>query len=91
MNSGSERNKLTLHEAQRHLDRCHHEERLAWLSQDAPTWADGSPVSASDKLQMSTASRECLRLINDHGMSTNSANPPPINAAHQPANSQEVK
>ena len=61
------------HEQQRLTDKKHHEGRVAWLTGKAPIYSCGTPVSKSEKEQMLNASRECLRLINNHGMSVNSA------------------
>jgi hypothetical protein len=46
--------------AQVAADRRHHEDRIQWLTQENPCWADGSPVSASDVRHMLKQSRECL-------------------------------
>ena len=36
-------------DAQRAADVAHHKARVAWLSQDAPKWACGTPVLPSDR------------------------------------------
>jgi hypothetical protein len=60
------------HDRQRHYDRLHHLSRLAWLSQPAPSYSCGTPVSGCDVLKLSNGSKDCLALIEQHGMSTNS-------------------
>lgn len=58
---------MTLYEKQRHYDGLHHEKRLADL--------DGGKAkhfSSHERLFLRNGSIECLRLIRDHGMSTNS-------------------
>jgi len=64
---------MTRHEQQRQADKEHHEGRIAWLSAKNPLWACGTPVSKGEALWMLSASREALRLINYHGMTTNHA------------------
>lgn len=58
---------MNLHERQRHYDRLHHEKRLADL--DSGT---AKHFSNHERLFLRNGSIECLRLIRDHGMSTNS-------------------
>jgi len=60
-------------EKQRQADKKHHEDRIKWLTGEKPRWGCGTPVSKHEVLQMLNASRSCLVLINEHGMSTNSA------------------
>jgi len=60
-------------ERQRQADKAHHEDRIAWLSAEHPVWACGTPIPRYLVNQMLAKSREALRLIVDHGMSTNSA------------------
>lgn len=58
---------MTLYERQRYYDGLHHEKRLADL--------DGGKAehfSSHERLFLKSGSIECLRLIRDHGMSTNS-------------------
>lgn len=58
---------MTLYERQCRYDRLHHEKRLADL--------DGGKAdhfSSHEQLFLRDGSIECLRLIRDHGMSTNS-------------------
>lgn len=64
---------MNLHEQQRLADKEHHEGRIAWLTADAPRYADGVRVPKYLAENMLTKSREALRYIVDHGMSTNSA------------------
>lgn len=58
---------MILHQQQRHYDRLHHEKRLADL-------ASGQFIhfGKHERLVLETGSRECLRLICEHGMTTNS-------------------
>ena len=65
---------MTLHEQQRQADKAHHEGRIAWLTADDPRYADGVRVPKYLAENMLTKSREALRYIVEHGMSTNSAN-----------------
>ena len=64
---------LILNECQRNADKEHHEGRIAWLSGEAPRWACGARVLKHEAAEMLVKSREALRYIVDHGMSTNSA------------------
>ncbi|WP_447869900.1 hypothetical protein [Serratia fonticola] len=61
-----------LHARQRRYDKLHHEMRLKWLREKPCMWAHGYPMAEYERLTMLRGSKECLRLINDHGMSTNS-------------------
>jgi hypothetical protein len=72
-------------ERQRQADKLHHEERIAWLSDERPKYADGSPVPEHEILMLLSGSKECLRLINDHGMYTNSANRVPARNEASPS------
>lgn len=58
---------MTLHQQQRHYDRLHHEKRLADLAS-----GQFNQLGKHERLVLETGSRECLRLICEHGMSTNS-------------------
>lgn len=40
-----------------------HQDRILWLSETSPCWADGEPVSPTDILRMTTASKEALSLL----------------------------
>ena len=62
-----------LHERQRRADKAHHESRIAWLSEDRPVWACGTPVAKHIAAEMTMKSREALRCINEFGMASNSA------------------
>lgn len=62
-----------LHEQQRRADRAHHEGRIVWLTAEAPRLACGTPVAKHEATEMLQKSREALRYVNEHGMSTNSA------------------
>ena len=64
---------MTRHEQQRLADKEHHESRIAWLSAKNPCFACGTPLSRYEALEMLDKSQEALRLINDHGMTTNHA------------------
>lgn len=66
---------MNLHEQQRQADKAHHESRIAWLTTEAPCYADGVRVPKYLAENMLTKSREALRYIVEHGMSTNSAQP----------------
>jgi hypothetical protein len=58
---------MTLHERQRYYDRLHHEKRLEGFE-----IGEFEGLGKHDRLTLENGSRECLRLIIDHGMSTNS-------------------
>ncbi|WP_085703896.1 hypothetical protein [Pseudomonas sp. B15(2017)] len=58
---------MSLHERQRHYDRLHHEKRLEGLAS-----GEFQGLGKHSCLTLENGSRECLRLILDHGMSTNS-------------------
>lgn len=62
-----------LNDRQRALDKAHHESRVQWLTTEPCLWGDGSRMAEHDRLILLNGSNECLRLINEHGMSTNSA------------------
>lgn len=64
----------TLHETQRLADKKHHESRVSWLSSSPCCWSDGTMIGEHLRMEMLTKSSECLRLINEFGMSTNHAN-----------------
>ena len=66
-------NEMNLNEQQRQADKAHHEGRIAWLTADAPRWACGTPVAKHMAAEMLLKSREALRYVSEHGMSTNSA------------------
>ena len=59
---------MPTHQQQRHYDRLHHEKRLADLASGQFTH-----FGKHERLVLETGSRECLRLICEHGMTTNSA------------------
>lgn len=58
---------MPTHQQQRHYDRLHHEKRLADLAAGQFTH-----FGKHERLVLETGSKECLRLIIEHGMSTNS-------------------
>lgn len=58
---------------QRASDKLHHEGRIAWLSAESPRWACGALVPKHEAANMLMKSRDALRLIVEHGMTTNSA------------------
>ena len=58
---------------QRQADKAHHEGRIAWLETGFARWSCGTPVAKHEAEEMLLKSREALRYINEHGMSTNSA------------------
>ena len=58
---------MTLHQQQRHYDRLHHEKRLADLA-----LGQFKLLGRHECLELEAGSRECLRLICEHAMSTNS-------------------
>jgi hypothetical protein len=62
-----------LHEQQRQADKAHHEDRIRWLAAEAPRFACGTPVPKHLVAEMLAKSREALRYITEHGMSTNHA------------------
>jgi len=62
-------------ERQRLADKAHHEERIAWLSAPSPRYACGGPVPPSFAATLLRQSHEALRMINEHGVSMNSAPP----------------
>ena len=64
---------MTLHEQQRRADKVHHEDRIVWMTADAPRCACGTPVAKHMAAEMLLKSRDALRYVNEHGMSTNSA------------------
>lgn len=68
-----ESDAVTRHEQQRQADRAHHEGRIAWLTANAPCYADGERVPKHFAAEMLIKSREALCYIVDHGMSTNHA------------------
>jgi hypothetical protein len=57
---------------QRHYDRIHHISRIEWLSAESPSYDDGSPVPEHLALSLLTSSKECIGIIDAHGMSTKS-------------------
>jgi len=73
---------VTLHEQQRQADKAHHENRIAWLSKNRPRFACGTPLPKHFAAELLNKSREALRLIVEHGMSTNSADLPTKNGGH---------
>lgn len=58
---------MLLQQQQRHYDRLHHEKRLADLAS-----GQFNHFGRHERLMLETGSKECLRLIREHGMSTNS-------------------
>ncbi|MBN4165057.1 hypothetical protein [Pseudomonas fulva] len=58
---------MLLQQQQRHYDQLHHEKRLADLAS-----GQFNHFGRHERLMLETGSRECLRLIREHGMSTNS-------------------
>lgn len=51
---------LEIHQEQVRKDREHHAERLAWLSESRPLYADGTPVAAIDAINWKAESERCL-------------------------------
>ncbi|QJQ21425.1 hypothetical protein HG549_16330 [Pseudomonas sp. SK] len=58
---------MLLQQQQRHYDRLHHEKRLADLAS-----GQFNHFGRHERLMLETGSKECLRLIREQGMSTNS-------------------
>jgi hypothetical protein len=52
-----------------------HQERIAWLSQDNPTWADGEPVLSSDILMLREQSEGGIALLLRMGYAPNTSSP----------------
>lgn len=61
-----------LQERQRHYDELHHLMRVEWLRGEGPTYTDGVLIPKHEAKTFLNGSKECLRLIQQHGMSTNS-------------------
>ncbi|MBU9643739.1 hypothetical protein KTF36_17965 [Burkholderia gladioli] len=68
----SKESAKALHERQRHYDELHHLMRMEWLSDERPRYADGVPMPKHEAKTLRNLSTECLRLIQQHGMRTNS-------------------
>ena len=62
-----------MHDTQMKADRFHHEANISFLSAVNCRWGDGSIMAEHDRLTLLARNTECLRLINEHGMSTNGA------------------
>jgi hypothetical protein len=58
---------LALADMQRRYDLLHHGMRAAWLSSAAPCWGDGSPVLASEALELSRQSKIAIDSDGAHG------------------------
>jgi hypothetical protein len=50
-------------ERETHYTRLHHLARLAWLNEDRPTYACGTPVEGSTRQVLTEGSRQTLHLI----------------------------
>lgn len=62
-----------MQERQKLADITHHEERVAWLSQENPTYENGEPVQSFDAQEMLKSSISCLDFIRKTGMSVGHA------------------
>lgn len=61
-----------LQDRQRHYDELHHLMRIEWLQGGKPRNAEGTSMPKHEALKLLNGSKECLCLIQQHGMSTNS-------------------
>lgn len=53
-------NAHEIYEAQCRRDKQHHEERLEWLTEETPKYADGVPVDKIDVINWKAQSELCL-------------------------------